>query len=236
MRYDNSGRLAFVTGGCGDIGRAVVESLTKSGCAVVALDRVTDADAPSHFFDLRDRAALPGRAAYLTGEFGYPDILVNCAGVSFPCAFDELPDERIAEIVETNLLGLMLFTKLMLKGMVNREVGSIINVASKVASLPMVNNAVYGASKSGVVAFTRQLSMEYGRRGIRVNCISPGLIETRMNAVTRSDKAKLSSILSRQAVHRVGRPADVANLVMFLVSPEADFIAGADLHVDGGFQ
>lgn len=244
MNVDHEGKLAYVTGGLGGIGAAVVQRLRESGCAVVCLDLPADGlpaerrGSSTAFYpvDINNANEVSRCCEELMATFGAPDILVNCAGVNHPGPFSELPLEQACAIVQTNLIGVISFTKLLLPGMVAKGGGCVLNIASRAASLPLADNAVYGASKAGVVAFTRQTSIEYGKHGVRVNSVSPGLIKTSMNAATRADPVKLNSIMARQAVNRIGKPEDVAALVLFLTSEEASFIAGADIQIDGGFM
>lgn len=245
--HEHAGKLAFVTGGAGGIGSAVAEALRRSGCAVVVIDLAEPVCAGAqdavalptlawHRMDLGRIDAMDEQVAALVRTFGYPDILVNSAGVSYPAGFADIGVPQLAATVEINLLGLIVLTKLLLKGMSEKPCSHVINIASRIASAPMKNNAVYAASKAGIVALSAQLAIEYGHAGVRINSISPGLISTSMNERTRRDEEKMAQIMARQSLQRIGQPRDVANLVLFLCSENASFIAGTDIRIDGGLH
>ena len=168
-------------------------------------------------------------------EFGQVDILVNNAGIRLTERFTEGNEQEWARCLNVNLLAPMVFARAVLKGMIERQTGKIVNVASDAGRTGSSGQVVYGASKGGIVAFTRNLAVEVSRHKINVNCVSPGLINTTMWNATRRDSPRLAEAYEKTIPwKRLGEPEEIAAAILFLVSKEADYITGQTLSVNGG--
>ncbi|WP_414447803.1 SDR family NAD(P)-dependent oxidoreductase [Burkholderia sp. 22PA0099] len=230
--------FALVTGAAGGIGRAIVRRLSDDGFHVVALDlnqaaveevaasvRAAGGSAEAHAVDLRDAAALGA----LLDALPRVDALVNNAGIFDERAFMELSAEDFRRHYELNVVALFSLSQLAAKRL--PAGGKIVNIASR-AYLGARNHAHYVAAKAAVVGLTRAMAMELMERGIVVNAVAPGLVDTPMlQALTPERRA---AQLALQPTGRAAQPADIANAVAFLASPRTDFIIGQTLMVDGG--
>ncbi|MEK6346224.1 MAG: SDR family NAD(P)-dependent oxidoreductase [Burkholderia sp.] len=229
---------ALVTGAAGGIGRAIVQRLSEDGFHVVALDlnqaavekvaasvRAAGGSAEAHAVDLRDPAAL----AALLDALPRVDALVNNAGIFDERAFMDLSAEDFRRHYELNVVALFSLSQLAAKRL--PAGGKIVNIASR-AYLGARNHAHYVAAKAAVVGLTRAMAMELMERGIIVNAVAPGLVDTPMlQALTPERRA---AQLALQPTGRAARPADIANAVAFLAASRTDFIIGQTLMVDGG--
>ncbi|HEX6445293.1 MAG TPA: SDR family NAD(P)-dependent oxidoreductase [Streptosporangiales bacterium] len=232
--------IALVTGAARGIGAAIVDVLLRDGYAVTAVDRDpavrtrwADASGVRAFCaDAADPAAF-GRAVADAGEHGPVEVLVNDAAAYRRSAMHECPpDEWQATL--TGVLGpVEVATRAVLPSMLRSRTGSIVNVASVNGLVGNPGHAAYTAAKGAVHALTRQLAVEYGPRGIRVNSVSPGLVVTD-DADAPADAVDRALRLEPYPLGRVGRPADVAEAVAFLAGPRSAFVTGVDLPVDGG--
>jgi NAD(P)-dependent dehydrogenase (short-subunit alcohol dehydrogenase family) len=231
-----TGRVALVTGAASGIGEACVRRLGDEGAAVVGVD-VTPTDGVVSA-DVRDAAAVSAVVAGIVADHGRLDVVVNAAGVAGGGAVHLIDETEWDRIIDINLKGTFLVTKAALGPMMRQRSGSIINLASIEGLEGAEGGSAYNASKGGVVLLTRNLAIDYGRLGIRVNCICPGFIETPMMAAVM-DLELMAQVRERfrdqHALGRFGQPEEIAAAAAFLASDDASFVSGHALVVDGGF-
>jgi 3-oxoacyl-[acyl-carrier protein] reductase len=239
---DLTGKTAFVTGSTRGIGHAIARALHSAGAkvAVVGRDR---ARAEAVAAELGNRAAGVGcdvaqadqvEAAIAAAEaaLGPIDILVNNAGLTRDNILLRLTDADWNAVLDANLKGAFHTTRAVIKGMMKRRAGRIVNITSIVGLTGNKGQANYAASKAGLIGFTKSVAKEYASRGVLANCVAPGFIETDMTAAL-PDEAR-ATLLQDIALGRLGRPEDVAGAVLFLASDLAGYITGQVLVVDGG--
>lgn len=229
------GRVALVTGAARGIGAGIAAALEEAGCSVWRIDK-TEGEKGDRIacVDVRDRPALAALATQIVERDRGLDILVNNAGTMTAGPYDRTDARAFQELVDTNLGGIFHCVQEFAPHL--RQGGSIINIASVSAQRGggAIGNVWYGATKAGVVALTSGLARELGPRGIRVNAISPSVVDTAMthDALTEAVRTRT---LARLPLGRFGQPGDVAAAVLFLCSEAAGFVTGATLTVDGGF-
>lgn len=242
MQIDLSGKNALVTGSTRGIGRAIAETLAKSGARVAVvgrdLQKAQDAAAAigngSRGFacDVSDTAAVAKLVADVEAAFGSIDVLVNNAGITRDNLVMRLKDEDWDAVINANLRGAFAAIRAVSRGMMKRRSGRIINVASIIGIIGNKGQANYAASKAGLIALTKSVAKELGSRNILVNAVAPGFIETEMTAAMTPEAREA---LGKQiALERLGTPQDVAATVAFLASDLASYITGQVLVVDGG--
>jgi 3-oxoacyl-[acyl-carrier protein] reductase len=242
MTIDLGGKVAFVTGSTRGIGLAIARALHGAGASVAVVGR-DPARAAAVAGELGGRAAGFGcdvaqadqvDAAIAAAEavLGPIDILVNNAGLTRDNILLRLTDADWDAVLDANLKGAFHTTRAVIKGMMKRRAGRIVNIASVVGLTGNKGQANYAASKAGLIGFTKSVAKEYASRGILVNCVAPGFIETDMTAAL-PDAAR-ATLLQDIALGRLGRPEDVAGAVLFLASDLAAYVTGQVLVVDGG--
>jgi 3-oxoacyl-[acyl-carrier protein] reductase len=242
VQIDLTGQVAFVTGSTRGIGRAVAETLYRAGAAVAVVGR-DKGRAETVAAGLGDRAVgvacdvtdgAQVESAISTAEktLGPIAILVNNAGITRDNLLLRMTEAEWDEVMQANLKGAFHTTKAVLKGMMKRRQGRIINVSSIIGMTGNKGQANYAASKAGLIAFTKSVAKEYGSRGILVNAIAPGFIETDMTGGLPEEARQ--AMLGGVILGRFGTPADVAGAVLFLASDLAGYITGQTLVVDGG--
>jgi 3-oxoacyl-[acyl-carrier protein] reductase len=242
LEIDLTGKTAFVTGSTRGIGLAIAQTLYAAGAKVAIVGRELQR-AKSAAQDLGERATAVAcdvsrsdqvEAAITAAEaaLGPVDILVNNAGLTRDNILLRLTEDDWDVVLDANLKGAFHTTKSVIKGMMKRRAGRIINVSSIVGLTGNKGQANYAASKAGLIGFTKSIAKEYASRNILVNCVAPGFIETDMTA-SLPDAAR-ASLLEDIALGRLGRPQDVAGIVLFLASELAQYITGQVLVVDGG--
>jgi 3-oxoacyl-[acyl-carrier protein] reductase len=240
-------RVALVTGGSQGIGRAIALALAREGAKVginfypgeeekakrvaAEIERM-GGKAFAVPADVTDRSAVREMVEVLSEHLGSIDILVNNAGITRDSLLLRMKDEDWDQVIATNLTGVFNCTRAVLRTMVKKRWGRIINIASVVGLIGNPGQCNYGAAKAGIVGFTKCLAREVGGRGITVNAVAPGFIETEMTAKL-SREAK-EAFLQRIPLGRPGKPEDVAGVVVFLASSAADYVTGQVIHVDGG--
>jgi NAD(P)-dependent dehydrogenase (short-subunit alcohol dehydrogenase family) len=229
------GSVAVVTGAGSGIGAACAERLAVEGAAVVTLDI---AGAVDHVVDVRDEPGIEAMFRSVVDVHGHLDVVVNAAGVIGGGPVHLVSEEEWDRVVDINLKGTFLVDKHSAVHMLARGSGSIINIASIEGLEGTEGGSAYNASKGGVVMLTKSMAIDYGRRGIRVNCICPGGIDTPMlRSVTDLDGLNLyqEKLREEHLLGRFGRPSEIAAAAAFLASEDASFITGHALVVDGGF-
>ncbi len=243
-------RVALITGAASGIGYACARRFAEAGAQIVGFDlnepsdsdwkQVTSA-APKSFFetgDVRDEARVAEVVARAEQRLGSVDAVVNAAGVAGGGPVHMVDADAWDLVIEVNLKGTYLVNKHVLAGMLERRRGSIVNVASIEGLEGAQGGSAYNASKGGVVLLTKNMAMDYARRGIRVNAICPGFIDTPMlQGVFAADvmKGPRERMLEHCAMGRLGRPEEIAAGALFLTSDDASFITGHSLVVDGGY-
>jgi NAD(P)-dependent dehydrogenase (short-subunit alcohol dehydrogenase family) len=246
---DLAGQVAIVTGGASGIGRAVAVLFASKGCRVVIADQdarrgveVADelkrggsADSSSTEMDVSNAEQVDALVTQTLTRFGRLDILVNSAAVYPPLpSLLETPEPAWDQVLSVNLKGTFLMCKRAIAAMVDQGSGAIVNVAS-IAAMKGTNYSVpYGVAKAGVIQLTKAAAVQYAGRGIRVNCIVPGLVDTPMSRRSMASSEEFDRFVTQIPVGRAGTPEDMAALTLFLVSKEAAFINGAAMVSDGG--
>ena len=240
------GRTALVTGASRGIGRAIALRLAAQGADVAVnfagsaakAEEVKNAiiemgrKAIAIQADVKDASSVAGMVEEVKKTFGRIDILVNNAGVTRDGLLMRMKDEDWETVIDTNLRGVFQCTKAVSKIMMKQRYGRIVNMASVVGLVGNAGQANYAASKAGVIGFSKSVARELASRGITVNMVAPGCIDTDMTAVL-PDKVR-EAMLADIPLARVGKPEDVASAVAFLVSDEAAYITGQVINVDGG--
>ena len=244
MRLENQN--AIVTGAGRGIGYAIAVRLAREGARVACVSRSEEnakrtADelnaarpdsAKAYAVDVADRALVQKVGAQILEEFGQIDILVNNAGVTRDALAMRMSIEDWDIVINTNLRGAFNFTQAILRSMVKRRSGRIINISSVIGLIGNAGQTNYAASKAGLIGLTKSLARELASRNITVNAVAPGFITTNMTAGL-SDEIK-NTIQSKIPLGKTGTPEDIANAVAFLASVEASYITGQVLCVDGG--
>lgn len=243
MRFEN--QVAIVTGAGRGIGHAIAVRLASEGARIAAVSRSETAQrtadeinagraeaAKAYAVDVADHAAVQETSAKILQDFGRVDILVNNAGVTRDGLSMRMSMEDWDTVMDTNLKGAFVFCQAVMRSMVKQRSGRIINITSIAGLTGNAGQANYAASKAGLVGLTKTLARELASRGITVNAVAPGFIVTDMTDVL-SDQIK-EAILPRIPLGKFGEGDDIAAAVAFLASPEAKYITGQVLTVDGG--
>jgi len=239
------GQVALVTGASRGIGRAIALALAAKGATVVGT-ATTEAGARSIAaylaearakgrgaqLDVKDAARIEALVAEIEKEHGGVHILVNNAGIAQDNLALRMKEDEWDAVIDTNLKSVFRLCKAVLRAMLKVRSGRIINITSVIASSGNAGQINYAAAKAGVAGMTRSLAREIGSRSITVNCVAPGFIDTDMTRALAETQRE--ALLQQIPLRRLGKPEDVAAVVAFLASPQAGYITGATLHVNGG--
>jgi 3-oxoacyl-[acyl-carrier protein] reductase len=242
-----AGEVALVTGASRGIGAAILEALARSGAKVIGT-ATTEAGAQAisasignfgatgrgEVLDVRDAAGVEALVDRIGSEFGKLSVLVNNAGITRDTLAMRLKDDDWAAVLDTNLSAAFRVIRSALRGMMKAKHGRIINISSVVAASGNPGQANYAAAKAGLEGMTRALAREVGSRGISVNCIAPGFIDTDMTR--KLSDAQAQALLGQIPLGRLGQPQEVAAAVVFLASSAGAYITGTTLHVNGGMH
>ncbi len=242
------GQIALVTGASRGIGKAIAESLGQQG-AVVAGTATTEAGAEGIArsfaeagvkgvgltLDVSDPEAIDATLARIGTELGgAPEILINNAGITRDNLLMRMKEEEWAQVLQTDLTSVYRLSKGCLRAMMKARRGRIINITSIIAASGNAGQCNYAAAKAGMIGFSKSLAREVGSRGITVNCVAPGFIETDMTRALPEQQRE--ALLGNIPLGRLGTGADVAAAVLFLASPAAAYISGETIHVNGGMH
>ncbi|SFP59516.1 NAD(P)-dependent dehydrogenase, short-chain alcohol dehydrogenase family [Variovorax sp. OK605] len=238
----SAGHRVLVVGGAGDIGAAISRAFLEMGCSVVATGVDEAALAASSLAPVQEISpelslrtldvTSDAQVAGFVGGLDRLDTLVNCAGIL--ARFKEFEIKTFQRVLDVNLTGTFRLCNASLP-LLEKSKGSIVNVASMNAFVALPFIPAYCASKGGVVMLTKSLSLAWAERGVRVNAIAPGYVETAINAAGRQDQAHYERIRSRIPLGQWAQPGDIAGSAVFLASPAAHYVTGTVLAVDGGF-
>ncbi|HCV96928.1 MAG TPA: 3-oxoacyl-ACP reductase [Stenotrophomonas sp.] len=238
-------RVALVTGGTGGIGTAICQRLADQGHRVATNYRdeakamawresmlARGCDVAIFPGDVADPATAEAMVHAVEAALGPIEILVNNAGITRDNLLLRMKDEDWQAILDTNLTSVFRTSKAVIRGMMKARKGRIINIASVIGVTGNAGQANYAAAKAGIIAFSKSLAKEIGSRGITVNVVAPGFIDTDMTKALPEEQR--AGLVKSIALERLGEPSDIANAVAFLAGPSASYITGETLHVNGG--
>ncbi|HHZ6736540.1 TPA: 3-oxoacyl-ACP reductase FabG [Proteus mirabilis] len=240
MGFD--GKIALVTGASRGIGRAIAEKLIACGATVIgtatsengakAISEYLGNKGKGFVLNVTETDSIEKFLADVRAEFGEIDILVNNAGITRDNLLMRMKDDEWQDIIDTNLSSVFRLSKAVMRAMMKKRYGRIITIGSVVGTMGNAGQANYAAAKAGVIGFSKSLVREVASRGITVNVVAPGFIETDMTRALTEDQR--AGILSQVPANRLGDAKEIASAVAFLASDEAGYITGETLHVNGG--
>jgi 3-oxoacyl-[acyl-carrier protein] reductase len=241
---DFEGQVALVTGASRGIGAAIAMELAKRGLKVIGTATTEDgatrigqtlatyAGCAGRCLDVNDAKAVQTLIDEIVAQCGGLQVLVNNAGITRDNLAMRMKDEEWDAVLDTNLKAVFRMSRAVMRTMMKQRYGRIINITSVVGTLGNPGQANYAAAKAGVAGMTRALARELGSRNITVNCVAPGFIETDMTAGLQ--EAQQKALLDQIPLGHLGKPSDVAHAVVYLASPQAAYVTGQELHVNGG--
>ena len=238
-------KIAIVTGGASGIGFAIAKKFVKSNIITIIIGRNKPRlDAATKklgslcipvAFDLNNIEAIPVMVNKLMKEHKQIDILVNNAGINLKKDFEEVTDDEFQKVMHTNVTAMFTLSREVVKCMVEKKKGSVINISSMASQYGLPKVIAYSASKAAIEGMTRAMAVELSPKGIRVNCIAPGFIATNMSAkALNNDKERKSKVISRTPMGSLGAPADIGDAAFFLATESSKYVTGIVLPVDGG--
>ena len=240
---DLSGKIALVTGASRGIGAALADTLAQAGATVIGTatgdsgaaaigERLAQWNGQGRALNAAEADGIENLIADIEKEFGKLDILVNNAGITRDNLLMRMKEEEWDEIMQVNLKSVFRASKAVLRGMMKQRSGRIINITSVVGAMGNAGQANYAAAKAGLMGFAKSMAREVGSRGITVNCIAPGFIDTDMTRALPEEVRK--TFEAQTALGCFGDAQDIADAVLFLASDQAKYITGQTLHVNGG--
>lgn len=242
------GKVVIVTGGGTGIGRGIATIFAKEGAIVVVCGRrpeplnetvgiikQNNGNALSFSIDVSSFEQVQNMVQKVIEQFGKIDILVNCAGVYLAHDALSASEEEWNTVMQIDLKGVWLSSKAVLPQMLKQGSGKIVNIASIAGIIGFEQSAAYCAAKGAVVNLTREMGLDYAAKGVNINAIAPGVIDTDMTKAFLTDEASKKSFLEKTPKGRIGKPEDIAYAALYLASDEADFVVGQTLPVDGGW-
>ena len=245
MNIKQENKVAIVTGGGSGIGLAIAEKFVANNILTIIVGRDEKKLAAAKeklgqlcvgiSSDLSNLSGIPTLVDQIIKEHGRIDILVNNAGINMKKEFTEVSDEDFQKIILTNVTAVFALSREVVKNMLEKGSGSIINISSMASQYGIPKVIAYTASKSAVEGMTRAMAVELSPKGIRVNCIAPGFIATDMSAkALNNDAERKQKVMGRTPMGYLGDPADIANAALYLANGEANYVTGIVLPVDGG--
>lgn len=236
------GKVALVTGASRGIGKAIAETLVARGATVIgtatsehgaeAISTYLGDNGKGFALNVTDLSSIEMVLKAINEQFGSIDILVNNAGITRDNLLMRMKDEEWTDILDTNLTSIFRLSKAVLRGMMKKRHGRIINVGSVVGTMGNAGQTNYAAAKAGVIGFTKSMAREVASRGVTVNTVAPGFIETDMTKALNDEQR--AATLAQVPAGRLGDPREIASAIAFLASSEAGYITGETLHVNGG--
>lgn len=238
-----TGKVALVTGASRGIGAAIADTLAQAGATVIGTatsdngaatigERLAQWHGVGRALNAADDGAIENLIADIEKEFGKLDILVNNAGITRDNLLMRMKDDEWDDIMNVNLKSVYRASKAVMRGMMKQRAGRIITITSVVGSMGNAGQTNYAAAKAALQGFSKSLAREVGSRGITVNCVAPGFIDTDMTRALPEETRKMFE--SQTALGKFGEAQDIANAVLFLASDQASYITGQTLHVNGG--
>ena len=247
MNGSLDGQIALVTGATRGIGASILQALASAGATVIGTATSETGAATIQnaigtaggkglgaVLDVTDATQINALLKKIEETFGSVTILVNNAGITRDTLLMRMKDDDWSAVIDTNLTSVFRLSRGVVKGMVRARGGRIINISSVVGFMGNAGQLNYVAAKAGMVGMSKALAREVGSRNITVNCVAPGFIDTDM---TKSlSEEQVAKLISNVPLARLGRPDDIANAVLFLASPQASYITGSTIHVNGGMH
>ena len=247
MNGSLDGQIALVTGATRGIGASILQALASAGATVIGT-ATSEAGAATiqnaigtaggkglgAVLDVTDATQIDALLKQIEETFGNVTILVNNAGITRDTLLMRMKDDDWSAVIDTNLTSVFRLSRGVIKGMMKARAGRIINISSVVGFMGNAGQLNYVAAKAGMVGMSKALAREVGSRNITVNCVAPGFIDTDMTKSLSEDQ--VAKLISNVPLARLGRPDDIANAVLFLASPQASYITGSTIHVNGGMH
>lgn len=243
INHNINGKVALVTGASRGIGAAIANTLAQAGATVIGTatnqsgvamidEKLSAYNGVARILNVADAGSIEALIAEIEKEWGKLDILVNNAGITRDNLLLRMKDDEWDEVINVNLKSVYRACKAVVRGMMKQRSGRIITVTSVVGTMGNAGQTNYAAAKSALQGFSKSLAREVGSRGITVNCVAPGFIDTDMTRTLSEETRK--AFESQTALGRFGDAQDIANAILFLASEQAGYITGQTLHVNGG--